>query len=1073
MGEEMKNTNNSECPSDLYDKFCASNSCTEILELFDRMCESLSIAPPRIGGADHHGFYHRFKSLLRTTKSMSLWTKLDKRASESVYADGNACSKNKVLIIGAGPCGLRMAIECAFLGAKVVLVEKRPQATRNNVLHLWTYVPYDLKALGAKEFYPRFCTGGIDHISIRQLQSILLKTALLLGVEVHINTTFNDIIEPTDDAHHGFRADISPVDSPVSQFDFDVLIGADGKRNTLKGFKRKGARGKLAIAITCNFLNKRTTRESLVQEKGGFNYLYSLQMFKDLNDKTGIYLENFVYYKADTHYFVMTAHKKSLLKKGVLKEEHADTSKLLGRDNVVYEYLVSYAKEAANEMTEYKIPDLEFALNHYGREDVAMFDFTSFFTAEHSSRVIERHGHKLLVGIVGDSLQEPFWPSGSGCAKGILGVLDAAYMVKQWGDGVDPLQILATKESVFRMFLSAWTSHSLFSKPQEFTIDPKTRYKNCETDFLKPKDVKYLYDDGTGVKYTDVDTRNTVKKNTAYKPEDDETDNEKDDAPVDTQKHSHNIKSNNGFASEAGSLGTSVADNSNLGNTGDRRIMEKHANCIASEECIGNMTNENIDKDLSIGDDDLFAKNSVGSENESIDEVKKSASLERSTFIVDKTVSLDKTTPIDSNKPSEMKEECNELVLCRRPSVKKLTENWVSLMEENAHPQDSKTVAPIPTKTTIAEKAQHKDDKFLAELHDSKTMAPIPTKTTNTEKAQHKDDKFLAELHDSKTMAPIPTKTTNTEKAQHKDDKFLAELHDSKTMAPIPTKTTNTEKAQHKDDKFLAELHEEPKTMAPIPTKTTNTEKAQHKDDKFLAELHEEPKTMAPIPTKTTNTEKAQHKDDKFLAELHEEPKTMAPIPTKTTNTEKAQHKDDKFFAELHEEPKTMAPIPTKTTNTEKAQHKDDKFLAELHDSKAMAPIPTKTTIAEKAQHKDDEFLAELYEESKTMAPMPTKTTIAEKGQHKDYNFLAKPSEESKTMAPISTKTTNAEKAKNKDVKFSADLNEESKTMAPVPTKATIAERARRKDVKFSAEFHGVQKTYTSSSTMVLTSVMM
>lgn len=34
----------------------------------------------------------------------------------------------------------------------------------------------------------------------------------------------------------------------------------------------------------------------------------------------GIDLENIVYYKDDTHYFVMTAKKKSLLEKGVIKE---------------------------------------------------------------------------------------------------------------------------------------------------------------------------------------------------------------------------------------------------------------------------------------------------------------------------------------------------------------------------------------------------------------------------------------------------------------------------------------------------------------------------------------------------------------------------------------------------------------------------------------------------------------------------------------------------------------------------------------------------------------------------------
>lgn len=33
----------------------------------------------------------------------------------------------------------------------------------------------------------------------------------------------------------GWRANFSPENHPVSQYEFDVLIGADGKRNTLEG----------------------------------------------------------------------------------------------------------------------------------------------------------------------------------------------------------------------------------------------------------------------------------------------------------------------------------------------------------------------------------------------------------------------------------------------------------------------------------------------------------------------------------------------------------------------------------------------------------------------------------------------------------------------------------------------------------------------------------------------------------------------------------------------------------------------------------------------------------------------
>lgn len=52
------------------------------------------------------------------------------------------------------------------------------------------------------------------------------------------------------------------------------------------------------------------------------------------------------------------------------------------------------------------LPDMDFAVNHYGQPDVAMFDFTSMYAAENASRVVEKNGHKLLQLLVGDSLLE-------------------------------------------------------------------------------------------------------------------------------------------------------------------------------------------------------------------------------------------------------------------------------------------------------------------------------------------------------------------------------------------------------------------------------------------------------------------------------------------------------------------------------------------------------------------------------------------------------------------------------------------------------------------------------------------
>lgn len=99
-----------------------------------------------------------------------------------------------------------------------------------------------------------------------------------------------------------------------------MIIGADGKQNSLPGFHSKEFRPKLALAITVNFVNSFTKHESAVPEISGVAYLYRQEFFNDLTDRHGIELENIVYFKDETHYFVMTAKKPSLLGKGVLKK---------------------------------------------------------------------------------------------------------------------------------------------------------------------------------------------------------------------------------------------------------------------------------------------------------------------------------------------------------------------------------------------------------------------------------------------------------------------------------------------------------------------------------------------------------------------------------------------------------------------------------------------------------------------------------------------------------------------------------------------------------------------------------
>ncbi len=88
----------------------------------------------------------------------------------------------------------------------------------------------------------------------------------------------------------------------------------------MPGFNRKEFRKKLAIGITANFTNNRTRAECQVEEKSGVSFIFAQKFFHDLRQDTGIDLENIVYYRDDTHYFVMTAKRKCLIDKGVIKE---------------------------------------------------------------------------------------------------------------------------------------------------------------------------------------------------------------------------------------------------------------------------------------------------------------------------------------------------------------------------------------------------------------------------------------------------------------------------------------------------------------------------------------------------------------------------------------------------------------------------------------------------------------------------------------------------------------------------------------------------------------------------------
>ncbi len=133
-----------------------------------------------------------------------------------------------------------------------------------------------------------------------------------------------------------------------------------------------------------------------------------------------------------------------------------------------------------------------------GRADCAVFDFTNLYSARHSCAVRVRKGKRLLVALVGDSLIQPFWPEGTGCGRGVLSALDAAWMVRQSAlFRINPLEILAERENVYKL-LSRTTDRGggdLKENHKSFALDPSTRYRNIsKVDANDRQKVLGLYD---------------------------------------------------------------------------------------------------------------------------------------------------------------------------------------------------------------------------------------------------------------------------------------------------------------------------------------------------------------------------------------------------------------------------------------------------------------------------------------------------------------------------------------------------------------------------------------------------
>eukprot|EP01125_Pyxidicula_operculata_P021805 TRINITY_DN8659_c0_g1_i1.p1 TRINITY_DN8659_c0_g1~~TRINITY_DN8659_c0_g1_i1.p1 ORF type:complete len:685 (-),score=154.97 TRINITY_DN8659_c0_g1_i1:46-2070(-) len=409
-----------------------------------------------------------------------MWKNLEVKMSHPDYKIVEKGKNPNVLVIGAGPGGLTTAIECAMMGSSVLVLEKRDYMIRNNILHLWPFTMDYLKRINAKTFYSKFGTGGIDHIGTKQIQRLLLKIALLLGVKVVYGTQYEGVEYDTENSKWSVKC------SPSIDFSPSVIVGADGEKSTVVkefDFQRKEYSGSLSIGITVNYVNNHTKDEVTLREFGISSH-FQQSFFKELNVKYGIELENLVYYRGETHYFVMTAKKKSLINRSVFKTVTDNNLELLKPSNLDLPKLLEYTRDVA---TFCGIPATCKVVmdEHRKQEDIALFDFTKRLMCDEAVKYVPAPGSTepnsgLVVGLVGDALMQPFWPLGTGCNRAVLSAMDTAWMVHDMAKGTDVEKAVSDRNNVYLKMRST-LSGGLVEPYSKCSVDPGTRYstKSC------------------------------------------------------------------------------------------------------------------------------------------------------------------------------------------------------------------------------------------------------------------------------------------------------------------------------------------------------------------------------------------------------------------------------------------------------------------------------------------------------------------------------------------------------------------------------------------------------------------
>ncbi|CAE8723990.1 unnamed protein product [Polarella glacialis] len=463
-----------------FQAFLAADSLLDSLAAFEALAEAAG-ASSSVMHALQELNHFKVKQLLSHLTTIS----------ENEKNGSTALEGQRIVVVGAGPGGLRSAIQARSLGAQVTVLEMRPRFTRHNVLKLWPGVVDDLLGLGLKVLQPKFGTTGSEKISIRRLQLVLLKIALLVGCKMCLEEPFRCLLPPSGER------DLWRIACGVDrELECDVVVGSDGENSMVAraaGFDSSFTQFSKTIGITFNFEKSSSAEETRLKEFSRSRQFFQ-SWFSEVEQKTGVSLENFVYFKDETHYFVMAASYQSLIAAGILKELRKTPRELVASDNVDPLAVCRFARHMAELVGLPK--GIHFAQGARG-PDIGVFDFTAKRSSQASAKVLEApSGQRLLVTLVGDAAVAPFWPLGTGANKAILGAYDACHamvcMAKKGASRASPEQIQAALQRQYDIFVTmkqlasaSGTRPNAAADPgnsgrrnKSWCLDPETRYCN-------------------------------------------------------------------------------------------------------------------------------------------------------------------------------------------------------------------------------------------------------------------------------------------------------------------------------------------------------------------------------------------------------------------------------------------------------------------------------------------------------------------------------------------------------------------------------------------------------------------